>query len=241
MMKSPLAKTINLQGYLLVNKSAGATSFQLIQKLRRLTKIKKIGHAGTLDPMAKGLMILLIGRNYTRLSQKYTQYDKDYKATICLGSTTETYDREGEVITQSEKVPSLAEVENCLQNFQGEIMQVPPMYSAKKVEGKKLCDLARKGIVVERKPSKVKIETKLLSYAYPFLELAITCSSGTYVRSVAHDLGEMLTCGAYLYDLVRTRIGPFHLENSLPEENLDDNVISHVKVALPHDTIHRLS
>lgn len=238
-MKSPLAKVINLQGYLLVNKSYGATSFQLIQKLRRLTKIQKIGHAGTLDPLATGLMVLLIGRNYTRLSQKYTLYDKDYKATILLGLSTETYDKEGDIVAQSDLLPTLADIESAIAEFQGEVLQEPPMYSAKKINGQKLCDLARKGITVERKPNKVQIKTELISFSYPFLELFIRCSSGTYVRSIAHDLGEKLGCGAHLYDLIRTRIGPFRLEDALPEEKLDDNVTDHVKVALPHDSLHR--
>ena len=208
------------EGILLVNKSLKSTSFSLVRLLRKLTGIKKIGHAGTLDPLATGVMVMLIGKKYTRLSDSFLNKDKEYIAQIYLGKTTDTFDAEGQILTNSEIKPSLEDIEEALQHFQGTIEQLPPMFSAKKVQGRKLYDLARKGQEVERKKQKVFVSTNLLSYNYPIIELLITCSKGTYIRTIAHDLGEKLICGAYLSGLQRTRCGSFKLEECIDEDTL---------------------
>lgn len=204
-----------LEGILLVNKPQGKTSFSLIRDLRRLTNIQKIGHAGTLDPFATGVMIILIGKNYTKLSDRFLLGDKEYLAEVCLGVSTDTYDCDGKIVASSKKIPSFAEVQDVLNHFQGEIEQVPPMYSAKKVKGKKLYELAREGIEIARNSAKVQVSTEFLSYDYPSLTLKIVCSKGTYIRSIAHEIGNMLGCGAHLAKLKRTRSSQFFLEDCL--------------------------
>ncbi len=212
------------EGLLLVNKSPSFSSFYLVKLLRRLTKVQKIGHAGTLDPLAEGLMLLLIGKKATKKTLQFIHFDKDYEATIFLGKSTETYDNEGEITSTSSKIPSLEEIQAVLEtSFQGEILQVPPMYSAKKVQGKKLYELARKKISLSLPPSTVKVKTTLVEYNYPYLKLFITCSKGTYIRSIAHDLGELLGSKGYLFHLIRTRIGPYVLENSVGQKELNEN------------------
>lgn len=211
-----------IEGILLVNKPKGRTSFSLVAQLRRMTKIAKIGHAGTLDPFATGLMVMLIGKNYTRQSDQFLTHDKEYVTTLRLGMTTDTFDCEGKVLHHSDQIPLLQEIEAALLSFQGKILQIPPMFSAKKKNGKKLYELARKGITIEREPVEVSLTTALLSYEYPYLKLHIQCSKGTYVRSIGHDLGQMLGCGAHLEDLIRLRSGPFHLEDAIEGDQLDD-------------------
>jgi tRNA pseudouridine55 synthase len=214
---------VNTNGILLVDKAAGSTSFYLVSLLRRLTGIEKIGHAGTLDPFATGVMVMLIGRDYTRRSDEFLNKDKEYRATLQLGLVTDTYDIEGQILSRSEKIPTLSEIEQALAAFQGEISQIPPMYSAKKVEGKKLYDLARKGITIERQPVKVHVQIRLMSYQYPFLDIAVTCSKGTYIRSLAHDIGQFLGCGAHLFELARTRSGAFHIGQCVPQAQLKNS------------------
>jgi tRNA pseudouridine55 synthase len=205
----------SLEGILLVDKPKGLTSFSLVSILRKRLNVQKIGHAGTLDPFATGVMVMLIGRNYTRLSDQFLVKDKEYIGKLYLGAATDTYDCDGTIQSQSDYIPSLNEVEAALIFFQGEIEQTPPMFSAKKIGGKKLYELARKGIEVERAPVKIRIKTELVSYEYPHMELRILGSKGTYIRSIAHDLGQMLTCGAHLINLQRTKSGSFLLENCL--------------------------
>lgn len=198
-------------GILLVNKPKGKTSFSLVARARKLFGVKKIGHTGTLDPFATGVMVLLVGREYTRLSFPLLSKDKDYLARVFLGKATDTYDSEGVETATSDYVPSREEVEKGLLQFQGDVEQVPPMFSAKKQNGKKLYELARKGIVVERKAVTVHIKAELLDYQFPYLDLKVTCSSGTYIRSIAHDLGIALGTCAHLEGLIRTRTGSFAL------------------------------
>ena len=209
------------EGILLVNKPQARTSFSLIRALRKLTGIKKIGHAGTLDPFATGVMVILIGRVYTRISSELLLQDKEYLATVSLGVTTDTYDCDGKVVANSKKIPTLEEVEQVILKFQGEIEQVPPMYSAKKVQGKKLYELARKGLTIERTPAKVQLTTEILSYNYPTLSLRVACSKGTYIRSIAHEAGQLLGCGGHLSKLNRTRSGIFSLEACIDGSLLD--------------------
>lgn len=207
-------------GILLVDKAKGSTSFRLVSILRRLTGIKKIGHAGTLDPLATGLMVMLIGKEFTRRSAEFLTSEKEYLATLLLGIETDTYDAEGKILRQSDQPVLLRDVEQALSQFQGTILQVPPMFSAKKQGGQKLYELARKGISVERPPVSVHLQIELLSYSYPTLDLKITCSKGTYIRSLAHDLGQVLGVGAHLSALRRTRSGSFRLEDATPQEAL---------------------
>lgn len=209
-----------IEGILLVDKSKGPTSFRLVQTLRKRLGVKKIGHAGTLDPFATGVMVMLIGRRYTRLSETFLCHDKEYIAEVYLGATTDTYDSEGTVTAQSSFIPTLEEIQQALTLFQGEIEQIPPMYSAKKKQGKKLYELARKGEEVERDPVNISLQTDLIHYHYPYLELRIACSKGTYIRSVAYDLGIKLGCGAHLSNLRRIRSGNFCIEQCIKEEEL---------------------
>lgn len=199
------------EGILLVDKPRGKTSFSLIPVLRRLTGLKTIGHAGTLDPIATGVLVMLLGKPFTRLAEKFLADDKEYHATLLLGQATDTFDCEGSCTATSEKVPTLIEIEECLKKFQGALLQTPPMFSAKKVQGKKLYELARKGVTIERKPVPVTIATHLVHYKYPLLELSIQCSKGTYIRSLADEIGKELGCFAHLTALTRTRSGTFHL------------------------------
>lgn len=171
---------------------------------------------------------MLIGKQYTRLSDTFLSTDKEYVATAMLGIETDSYDCDGQVVNRSDIIPSLEQLKDALAFFQGEVAQVPPMFSAKKKNGKKLYELARKGVVIERAPVNVTMETQLISYAYPFVELRVKCSKGTYIRSIAHDLGQRLDCGAHLSALQRTRSGNFHLADcldgtllSLPDCNID--------------------
>ncbi len=223
---------MNPSGILLVDKATGSTSFHLVSLLRRLTHIQKIGHAGTLDPFATGVMVMLIGSEYTRKSDLFLSSDKEYRATLHLGIATDTYDLEGQIVSRNEKIPILKEIELTLATFQGEILQIPPMYSAKKVAGKKLYDLARKGITIERQPVKVRLQIQFVSYTYPRLEIQVACSKGTYIRSLAHDIGQILGCGAHLLALTRTHSGPFALEQCIPQSHLknpDFDISPHVR------------
>jgi tRNA pseudouridine55 synthase len=226
-------------GILLIDKPVGKSSFSLVASLRRLLQVKTIGHAGTLDPLATGVMVLLVGREYTRLSNQLLSHDKAYHATIRLGIATDSYDAEGQVTQQSDLIPTLAAVESALKTFQGEIEQIPPMFSAKKQQGQKLYVLARQGLTVERPAVKVQLAIRLIRYDYPFLEITVDCSKGTYIRSLAHDLGHVLGCGAHLSGLQRTRSGPFSIGmcidgNALAHLPLVDHLQAHTQWAKTH-------
>lgn len=203
------------EGVLLVNKPKGKTSFSLIRVLRRILNVKKIGHAGTLDPLATGVMVLMVGKNYTRRSQEFLSSDKEYLAEVTLGASTNTYDSEGSFVKTSDYEPSNEEVYEGLKRFQGEFKQIPPMFSAKKIKGKKLYDLAREGAEVEREAVTVKAEVECLKYNYPKIHLRVQCSKGTYIRSLAHDLGEILGSFGHLSGLERVKSGKFEIKNCL--------------------------
>ncbi len=209
-------------GILLVNKPKGKTSFSLVATLRKLLDVQKIGHAGTLDPFATGVMVLLIGKECTRLSDRFLNQDKEYIATLHLGIRTDSYDCTGITTDTNPLVPSEEQIFEVISHFQGTITQTPPMFSAKKVKGKKLYELARKGIEIERKEQQVTVDTKILHYEYPYLTLHISCSKGTYIRSMAEDIGLMLGSGAHLSDLCRTRSGPFLLGDCVDGSLLGD-------------------
>jgi tRNA pseudouridine55 synthase len=207
-------------GILLIDKPRGRSSFSLIPGLRKVTGVKTIGHAGTLDPFATGVMVMLVGKQFTQMSQKFLSDEKEYEATLLLGSATDTFDCDGKIVERAEKVPTPEEIETCLKKFQGTLLQTPPMFSAKKIQGKKLYELARKGVTVERKQVPVQVKTTLLSYEYPHLKLHFVCSKGTYVRSLADEIGKELGCLAHLSALTRLRSGAFHLKECFPWENI---------------------
>lgn len=200
-----------IEGVLLVDKPKGKTSFSLIGVLRKILNVQKIGHAGTLDPMATGVMVILVGKRFTTLSDQLLTRDKEYVAEITLGVTTDTYDAEGIQVADSSVVPTLEALEEALKSFQGKVEQTPPMFSAKKLNGKKLYELARQGQVVEREKVTLEMSTQLIAYEYPKITLSVACSKGTYVRSIAHDLGQMLGSGAHLSGLVRSKSGSFSI------------------------------
>ncbi len=207
-------------GVVLLNKPKGKTSFSLVSALRKICNVQKVGHAGTLDPFATGVMILLVGKQFTRLSDRFLLQDKEYEATLRLGIRTDSYDCEGQILQESDYVPTLEEIQKVLETFQGDLLQTPPMFSAKKVKGKKLYELARKGIEIERAAVPVNVKITFLEYSYPFLKIRVACSKGTYIRSLGEDIGKALTCGAHLSDLMRTRSGPFHLADCFDGELL---------------------
>lgn len=220
-------------GFLNVYKPVGMTSHDVVSKLRKLTNIKQIGHTGTLDPFAEGVLPVCIGKA-TRLIE-FLEDDKEYLATVQFGVSTTTYDREGEVIYTSDKKLVSEDVKNALKAFEGEISQLPPIYSAIKVKGKKLYEYARSGQEVEIKPRKVMIENielKSFDEKLQQAEILIKCSKGTYIRSIANDLGQKLECGAHLIKLVRTQAGRFRIENSVNLEGLNvvKNLINPVDI-----------
>ncbi|MEM7174442.1 MAG: tRNA pseudouridine(55) synthase TruB [Chlamydiota bacterium] len=209
------------EGILLVDKECGKTSFQLVSLLRKKSGIRKIGHAGILDPFASGVMILLIGRPFTRQAETLINQDKEYLATVKLGETTDTFDCDGNITATNDTiVPSEPTIADVVGQFQGKTTQIPPMFSAKKVGGQKLYHLARKGIEVERKPIEIKLITTILNYDYPYLKLKIACSKGTYIRTLAHDIGNALGTGAHLTALRRTRCGAFTLKDCIDSKSL---------------------
>ena len=210
-------------GILNIDKPAGITSHDVVYRVRRITGIRRVGHAGTLDPLATGVLVLAAGRA-TRLLEYIVGRPKTYWAQLHLGRTTTTYDAEGEIITEQPVTVSAAEFQAALNPFRGDIAQIPPMYSAIKREGKPLYELARQGIEVERPPRPVTIYTlELLHWSPPLVELSITCSAGTYIRSLAYDIGAALGCGAYLAGLRRTAVGDFTVDDALNLETLTAN------------------
>jgi tRNA pseudouridine55 synthase len=203
-------------GFIIIDKPKGITSFDVVAQLRKITGIRKIGHAGTLDPLASGVLICAIGREATKRIHEFQNQDKVYEATIEFGRESDTYDAEGKIQAVAvDKIPSLVEVEDAVDCFVGEIEQMPPIYSAKKVGGVSACRLVRRGIQVELKPSFVLIKKiTLVAYQWPVLKIEVACGAGTYIRSLAHDLGEKLQVGGILIELRRTRIGKFDLSKA---------------------------
>ncbi len=212
-------------GFILIDKETGPTSHDIIYKLRKITGIKKIGHAGTLDPFASGLMIIAIDRRATREIEKFVKLDKKYLANIILGKETDTYDRDGKTISSysGEKIPK-QRIKEVVLKIKDQTEQIPPMYSAKKINGKKLYELDRKNIEIERKPQSIKIFCiKIKKYNWPELQLDIHCSSGTYIRTIANDLGKELGCGAYLKELRRTSIQKYKVKKAKKIREINSN------------------
>jgi tRNA pseudouridine55 synthase len=222
-----------IDGVLLVDKPMGLTSHDVVYRLRRKLQMKKIGHAGTLDPMATGVLVMLIGKA-TRISQYLMSVDKRYEGEATLGVITDSQDAEGEVM-ETRPVPELTEtqVRAAMKTFLGDQYQTPPMHSAIKVDGVKLYQLARKGEVVEREPRFIRVTAfDLLSFALPKVAFDLHCTKGTYVRTVAHDLGQKLGCGAHLSALRRTASGQFRIAQCLPLDEIEKLSIPEIEKRL---------
>lgn len=204
-----------------LHKPPGPTSHDMVDQVRKKLNTRKVGHAGTLDPFAEGVLIILTGSD-TKKSDEIMHQEKEYLAEIMLGAVSDTFDKTGRICNIGSFLPpSSKKIHAILKKFTGEIEQIPPMYSAVKIKGQKLYELARKGIEIERKPRKITISAiQLLSYSCPLLKIRIVCSSGTYIRSLANDIGKELNTGGYLESLNRTRVGNFLLENSIAIEAL---------------------
>ncbi|MEN8190887.1 MAG: tRNA pseudouridine(55) synthase TruB [Thermodesulfobacteriota bacterium] len=215
-------------GVFLVDKPIGASSFYMVRKVRKALGMKKVGHAGTLDPFASGLLVICAGRPATRMIGEIMEGEKEYLATLRLGVETTTQDPEGEV-TARNPVGNLSEtvIEECLQQFRGELQQVPPVYSALKHKGKPLYHYARKGIEVSKPPRRVIIHSLertdvdgVVTDVSPYLNIRVVCSKGTYIRTLGADIGRVLGCGAYLTALRRVRSGCFHVRDSVDGKHL---------------------
>ncbi len=211
-------------GMINIKKEAGYTSHDVVAKLRGILKQKKIGHTGTLDPDAVGVLPVCLGVG-TKLCDMLTDSDKEYIAVFCLGITTDTQDMSGTVLTREEVHVSPEQVKEAVHAFQGDYEQVPPMYSALKVNGKKLYELAREGREVERKARTVNIkEIEILQMQLPKVQIRVACSKGTYIRTLCDDIGKKLGCGAVMESLLRTRAGVFHIEDALSLAQVEELV-----------------
>jgi tRNA pseudouridine55 synthase len=211
---------------LLINKPYDWTSFDVVRKIRSMIKIKKVGHAGTLDPLATGLLILCTGK-FTKRINEYMAQEKEYTGTFVLGEETPTYDLESIPVSSGDyKSITEEQLHSATKQFIGEVMQVPPIHSAIKVDGKRVYELARKGIDVELQPRKITIHVfEITRIHLPEVDFKIVCSTGTYIRSIANDYGRALGCGAYLSALCRTRIGEFWLKDSLTIGQAADKIL----------------
>jgi len=224
-----------MNGILLIDKPSGWTSFDVVNKIRRMietsglseTKRKRfpVGHTGTLDPLATGLLVLMLG-TYTKKVPEYTKLDKTYEVTMRLGRTSTTGDEEGEKTDVSDVEPTKEEIHIALARFEGDIMQKPPAFSAIKVGGQRAYKLAREGKTPELEPRPAHIDRIILTdYKYPEVKFTTHVSSGTYVRSLVEDIGKILGTGAYMSDLRRTRVGKFQLKDALQMDGLSPKVI----------------
>ena len=252
-IQNPKSKIQNMiDGILIVDKPEGLTSHDVVARLRRILKTKRIGHTGTLDPFATGVLVMLIGKA-TRLAQFLDKDKKEYEATIRLGSETDTGDKTGELRIMNYELRDVSddELDNVLTSFQGEMEQTPPMFSAKKVAGKKLYELARKGIEIERKPVKVKIyeiekmesgRQKMENENTSDVKIRVVCSAGTYIRTLAEDIGKKLEMGAHLVALRRTGAGQFDLSKAVTLEELEEivseNKLSKVLISMNNALVH---
>jgi tRNA pseudouridine55 synthase len=223
-----------MQGILLVDKPKTWTSFDVVNFVRKIVaaaedkkpKNTKVGHCGTLDPLATGLLVLVVGKEYTRRAEEFSKLDKVYEVTMKLGQTSTTADEEGEKTVVSETIPAKEAVLGALERFTGHIMQVPPQFSAMKVNGQRAYKLARAGKEVKLKARPVTIHSnELTSYEYPFVKFTSQVSSGTYIRSLVEDMGAELKTGSYMSDLRRTTIGEFNSSDAIPVEGINNEII----------------
>ena len=209
-----------------IDKPAGMTSFRIVQAVRRIVGIRKVGHTGTLDPAATGVLIVCTGKA-TKQIESLMAHDKEYTGAFRLGETTDTYDGEGTVTRVCDTAPfALSELEAAAELFRGGYDQIPPMYSALKHNGQPLYKLARKGVEIPRASRSILLkEFSLGAYEHPLLDFRVRCSKGTYVRSLAHDFGQVLGCGAHLASLRRTRNGNFLIDTAIPLHRLADHLM----------------
>lgn len=213
-----------INGIINVYKEKGYTSFDVVAKLRGIFKQKKIGHTGTLDPDAEGVLPVCLGKA-TKVSELLTDKSKEYEAVMLLGVTTDTQDISGSILEEKEVNVTEEAVKEAVMSFVGDYQQIPPMYSALKVNGKKLCDLAREGIVVERKARPVVIhEIEIKEIALPRVKMRVFCSKGTYIRTLCQDIGEKLGCGACMESLLRTRVSEFRLDEAMKLAEIEQKV-----------------
>ncbi len=235
-----------MDGILIINKPSDWTSFDVVAKIRNKLNVKKVGHTGTLDPMATGVLVLCLGKA-TKLAQQITGTDKEYIGEVTLGATSNTDDAEGKITTNdamtndamtndamtndamtndamtNDQLPDLEKIQNVLGKFQGTIMQTPPIFSAKKIKGQRAYKLARQGKEVKLKPVEITIhEMELLAYKWPIVRLRILCSKGTYIRSLARDIGKELGVGGYLSKLERTKVGDYTIDQSVSIEKASE-------------------
>jgi tRNA pseudouridine55 synthase len=221
-------------GILLVDKPTDWTSHDVVAKIRNQFKLNKVGHGGTLDPLATGLLVILIGRA-TKASATITNGDKTYTGTLLLGRTTTTQDIQGETLTEADPTAvTEQQITDALPTFTGEIQQLPPMVSAIKKDGVPLYKLARKGIEIEREPRTCQIhQFDITHFENPHVDIHVHCSKGTYVRTLAHDLGQLLSCGACLSALRRTASGPLHIDHA----HTLDAILSETRETLVNRTL----
>ncbi len=217
------------EGIILVDKPRGITSHDVVDVVRKKLKIKRVGHSGTLDPLAEGLLIILVGK-CTKLFSKFANFDKEYLGVLKLGEVTSTGDSQGEVTSRGEyKGISQEQIKEAFSLFLGASEQIPPMVSALRVKGKRLYDLARRGIVVERSPRKINIlSLEILKINLPFVEFRVYCSKGTYVRKLAEDIGEKLGCGAHMVKIMRLNIGPFKIEKAVALDEINESHLQQI-------------
>ena len=220
-----------MDGFLVINKPKTWTSFDVVAKVRNTLQIKKVGHTGTLDPLATGVLVLCLGKA-TKKVEEITGLEKEYVAEITLGITSNTDDAEGELEKNESAQPIERQViDSLLEKFQGEIQQVPPQFSAKQINGQRAYKLARKGREVKLEPRTVTVhELEILDYSWPILKLRILCGKGTYIRSIARDIGKELGCGAYMSELERTKVGNFTLADAITIEEVTEERIRGIGV-----------
>lgn len=224
-------------GILLLDKPAGMTSFDAVARVRRLYGTRQVGHTGTLDPMATGLLVVLVGRA-VKASEFLTEKDKEYTAGLRLGLTTDTEDITGTVLTRCGELPARAAVLSAAESFVGEILQTPPMYSALKINGKKLVDLARRGVTVERQARPVRIHSLEIDGGGADYTMRVSCSKGTYIRTLCADIGKKLGCGAVMSSLRRTKTGEFDLAHAhTPEKIAGMSEEERAALLLPTETL----
>ena len=214
------------EGILIVDKPDGMTSHDVVVRVRSKFKMRRVGHAGTLDPLATGVLVLLLGKA-TKLFSKFVAFDKAYRATMILGTETTSADTQGDVTRRSpyQHITRQA-VEEAFKGFNGEIEQIPPMVSAVKVKGRKLYQLARKGITIERTPRHIRIDClRIEQFAPPEVTFYLECSKGTYVRQLAEDIGKILKCGACISQIRRTKVGTFDIKDAVSLEDVNESHI----------------
>jgi tRNA pseudouridine55 synthase len=230
-----------LDGALLIDKPAGMTSHDVVDEIRRYFGIKKVGHCGTLDPNATGLLIIVLGKA-TKLSERLMSDDKVYEGTIKLGESTDSFDSDGELVASLPVPPiNLDELNRLAAEFVGDVMQMPPMVSAVKKDGVPLYKLARKGVEVKREPRLIHIYSfKFSSYEEPLARFSLACTKGTYVRSIAHELGQKVGCGAHLSQLSRVKSGKFDVSQAIPLDKLMSSSLSELEChVIPFLTLAR--